>query len=79
MSDEAETVLAVLATLARIVAGDDASLTVRRYDPDRRSLALVLATGADGPDAVLIWEFLAETLCRHGIRLAHVRIETSGS
>jgi hypothetical protein len=74
---EPEIVRAVLATLASIVAADDAHLTVRSYDPRRRRVELVLSTTRrHGPDAVLIWEFLADVLCRHGIWLDEVRVET---
>ncbi len=73
---EAEVVRAVLATLIGVVAEDDACLTVLSYDPSARSVTLALSAVGDSPDALLIWEFLAESLCRHGIRLDTVRIDT---
>lgn len=75
MRDEPEIVRAVLATLVRIVAADDAELTVRSYEPERRSLDLVLSDG----DPATVWEFLADVLRRHGIWLDDVRIETGGA
>lgn len=78
MRDEAEIVRAVLATLARIVAEDDARLTVRSYDPHRRHLDLVLSEHpGQGPGPALVREFVVDVLCRHGIRLADLRVETS--
>lgn len=85
--DEPEIVRAVLATLTRIVAEDDARLAVRSYDPQRRCLALVLSDRANGdrangdrvtggPDAALIREFLVEVLCSHGIWLDELVIDT---
>jgi hypothetical protein len=76
--DEADVVRAVLATLARIVAEDDARLTVRSYDPHRRCLTLVLsARSGRGPGPALIREFLVDVLCRHDIQLAELLIEST--
>jgi hypothetical protein len=78
---EPQIVGAVLVALARIVAADDARLTVRSYDARRRCLALELAdlAGGDrvgqGPDVAMVREFVVEVLCHHGIRLDELRIE----
>jgi hypothetical protein len=78
---EAEIVGAVLVALARIVAADDALLTVRCYDARRRSLTLALADlpGGDrvggGPDVTMVREFVVEALRHHGIRLDELRID----
>lgn len=80
MNSEPEIVGAVLVRLARIVAADDARLTVHSYDARRRRLALELADLADGdrvgcgPNADMVREFVVEALCRHGISLDELRI-----
>ncbi|HVV21912.1 MAG TPA: hypothetical protein VHF06_20930 [Pseudonocardiaceae bacterium] len=77
--NESAIVGTVLTTLIRIVAEDDACLTVRSYDPLRRCLALDLSRRpGSGPDAALIREFVVEVLCCHGIRLDELIVEEAG-
>lgn len=79
----------MVASLARIVACDGGRLVLRSYDARRRALAVELtdATGAtDGcvapegracpVDERLVADFLTEVLCRHGIDLAEIRVDT---
>ncbi|NIJ11009.1 hypothetical protein FHU38_001353 [Saccharomonospora amisosensis] len=86
---DADRVRAVVAGLARIVAADGGRLVLRSYDARRRELAVEL-TGGPGPDNVdgsagrpgcpvderLVADFLTEALCRHGIDLAEIRVES---